>query len=374
MASDNPKINHNAIVPFDYGSLIKDAATFYVNNKVFEGFKNIKIARNLTSLTGTFQITLTDKWEVEQDDFELKPGDRIHCHLGKAALFEGYIDRLNISFTSSSRNITIQGRDKTQDIVDCSITSASEFNDINFTNLAKELLKGFNIKVLPKVSVGSNFLKFSIRQGETIFEALDRAAKERQLILLSSTHGNLVIEKRGRTLASTELIEGVNVLAAGVSFDNTQRFSEYIVKGQSTGLIGTPSDATKNKGTATDTGVTRKRPTILIAENAVDNDGAQKRAEFEATFRAAKAMQVNVTVVGWKQKDGSIWQVNQLIQVDIRSLGIKQQLLVNRVKFDQSENGRRAELELIRPDAFEFKKEIKKEDDPLDILGWNEKK
>lgn len=374
MATDSPKVKHNALVPFDYGTLRKDAATFYVNNKVFEGFKNIKIARNLTSLTGTFEITLTDKWEVEQEDFELKPGDRIHCHLGKVALFEGYIDKLNISFNATSRNLTIQGRDKTQDIVDCSITAASELNDLDFTGIATELLKKFNIKILPEVSVGAKFAKFSIRQGETIFEALDRAAKERQLILLSSTHGNLIIQKRGQTIAKTELIEGVNVLAAAVSFDNTQRFSEYIVKGQSTGLIGNPKDATQNKGSATDTGVTRYRPTVLIAENAVDNDGAQKRAEFESTFRAAKAMQVNATVVGWKQKDGTLWAVNQLVQVDIRSIGIKQQLLIQRVKFDQSDEGRRTELELIRPDAFEFKKEIKKEDDPLDILGWDEKK
>lgn len=374
MATDDPKVKHRAYVPFDYGTLRQDAATFYVNNKVFEGFKNIKIARNLTSLTGTFDITLTDKWKVEQEDFEIKPGDRIHCHLGKTALFEGYIDKLNISFNATSRNITIQGRDKTQDIVDCSIVSASDFNDLDFNGIATELLKGFNIKVIPEVDVGPKFAKFSIRQGETIFEALDRAAKERQLILLSSTHGNLLINKRGNSIAKTELIEGVNVLAAAVSFDNTQRFSDYIVKGQSTGLIGSPKDATQNKGTSKDSGVTRYRPTVLISENAVDNDGAQKRSEFEASFRAAKAMQVNVSVVGWNQKDGSLWGVNQLVQVDIRSIGIKQQLLIQRVKFDQSENGRRTELELIRPDAFEFKKEIKKESDPLDLLGWDEKK
>ncbi len=369
--ADNPNVKHRALVPFDYGTLQKDAVTFYVNNKVFDGFKNVRIARNLMSLTGTFSITVTDKWRVDQEDFEIKPGDRIHCHLGQSALFEGWVDKLTISLGESSRNITIEGRDKTQDIVDCSIVSSSEFNNLDFTGIATELLKGFPIKVLPQVDVGAKFPKFSVRQGETIFEALDRASKERQLILLSSTHGNLIVQKRGNGRAATELIEGVNVLAAAVSFDNTQRYSNYIVKGQSTGLIGNPKDQTQNKGEATDEGVTRYRPTIIIAENAVDNDGAQKRAEFESTFRLAKGMKINVTAQGWKQKDGSLWAVNQLVQIDVRSIGIKQQLLVNRVKFDQSESGRRTELELIRPDAFEFKAAIKKEDDPLDNLGWN---
>lgn len=373
MALDGEKINHTVLVPFDYGTLREDAVTFYVNNKVFEGFKNVKMARNLTSLTGTFDITVTDKWKVDQEDFEIKPGHRIHCHLGKAPLFEGYVDNLGLTLTDSSRNITIQGRDRTQDLVDCSIINIGELNDINFLGIANELCKPFGIKVVAKVGVGAKFPKFSVRQGETVFEALERAAKERQLLLLSSPHGNLVIDRKGNTRASTELVEGINVLSAGISFDNTQRFSDYIVKGQSTGMLGDAKDATQNKGHAKDFGVPRFRPTLIMAENAVDNDGAQKRAEFEASFRSAKAGQLNVVVQDWRQKDGSLWDVNQLIQADIRSLGVKGELLIQRVKFDQSENGRMTELELIRPDAFEFKKEIKKESDPLDQLGWNEK-
>lgn len=374
MASDNPKVSHRPLKPFDYGTLREDAATFYVNNKVYEGFKNIRIARNLTSLTGTFEITLTDKWEIDQEDFELKPGDRIHCHLGKQALYEGYIDKLTISLQPKSRNITIGGRDKTADLVDCSIIGNNEYNNLTFTELATKLCEPFGIKVLPQVDVGKKFAKFTVRQGETIFEALERAAKERQLLLLSSTHGNLIIDRKGNTRASSEIIEGTNLISASVEFDNMERFSEYHVKGQTTGLIGTEKDASQNKGVAYDKGIKRYRPTLIIAENSVDNDGAQKRAEFESTFRAAKASRVSAVVQGWKQRDGKLWATNQTVHIDSRSLGLKQDMLINRVKFDQSDNGRRVELELIRRDAFEFKTEIKEEDDPLDGLGWDTKK
>lgn len=371
MATDTPKINHKPKVPFDYGTLREDAATFYVNNKVYEGFKNIRIARNLTSVSGTFEITLTDKWEVEQEDFELKPGDRIHCHLGKQAIYEGYIDKLALSINARSRNITISGRDKTADLVDCSILGESEFNNVSFTEIANILCKPFSIKVLPRVSVGKKFTKFTVRQGETVFEALERAAKERQLLLLSSTHGNLVIEKKGGVRSSTEIVEGVNFIAGGVEFDNTERFSQYHVKGQTNGLLGNEKDATQGAGVAYDKGVARYRPTLIISENAVDSDGAQKRATFQSNFRAAKSAIISVVVQGWLQKDGTLWSTNQTVHADVKSLGIKGDFLVNTVKFDQSENGRRTELELIRPDAFEFKTEIKKEDDPLDSLGWD---
>ena len=84
-------------------------------------------------------------------------------------------------------------------------------------------------------------------------------------------------------------------------------------------------------------------------------------------------MQVSVMTQGWTQKGGELWATNQTVHIDCRSLGLKQDMLIQRVRFEQSESGRRTELELIRPDAFEFKTELKKEDDPLDLLGWDVK-
>ncbi len=117
-----------AAKPISEGIIEDDAATFYVNNKVYEGFKNITLSRNLTSLTGTFQITLVDKWQVEEEDFTLKPGSKISCKLGNTPLYEGFIDKMTISLSSSSRNLTISGRDKTGDLVDCAILGSNEFN------------------------------------------------------------------------------------------------------------------------------------------------------------------------------------------------------------------------------------------------------
>jgi len=368
---DDPKIRHNPTVPFDYGTLIEDAATFYVNNKVYEGFTNISLTRNMLSLTGTFEITLVDKWRAEKADFEIKPGDRIHCHLGKLPLFEGWVDRFSISLSTSSRNISLSGRDRTSDLIDCSIQGNSEYNDLDFLGIATELLRPFNLKAISSVDVGKAFSKFTIRQGETIFEALERAAKERQLLLMSTTHGNLLIDKKGSQRAAGELIEGVNVLSANATFDNAERFSEYTVKGQTPGILGGTDDATKGQGKSFDKGIKRFRPIIVLAENAVDKDAAQKRAEFESSYRAANGTKVSVTVQGWRQKDGSLWQANQIIHVDVRSIGLKSDMLVSSVTFTQSENGRTSAFELIRPDAFEFKTEIKAEDDPLSSIGWD---
>lgn len=371
---DNPLVIHKSSPVFDKGTLIDDVPTFYINNAIYQGFKNIRLKRSMQELCGSFDIVLTDKWKVDQEDFKIKPGDRIHCHLGKHPLFEGYVDDFNLSFNSTSRNLSISGRDRVADIIDCSVSGPSEYNNIDLAEIAIELIKPFGLKLIKIADVGSKFDKVTIKPGESVFEVLDRLAKQRKVLLTSSTHGNLVLDKKSSSRSSSSLKEGVNILNGSASFNNSQRYSSYTVKGQSSGLLGDAEDSTSSKASSTDNGITRFRPLIIVSETSVDNNGAQDRANFESSFRAANAAKVNITVQGWTQEDGTLWSTNKLIKVSAGSIGIYGEMLISGVKFELGQNGTLTELELIRPDAFEFKIDHKKEDDPLDNLGWDEKK
>ncbi len=114
------------------------------------------------------------------------------------------------------------------------------------------------------------------------------------LLSVQTRSWNLVFEKKGVIRSSAELIEGINILSAAVNFDNSERFSEYHVKGQASSVVGNVNDNTKGKGLAKDNGISRYRPLLVLAENSADTDGSQKRANWEASFRTAKSMQVNV--------------------------------------------------------------------------------
>jgi len=375
MPSDSPKVKHRPRIPFDRGTLKEDAATFYVNNLVFDGFKNVSITRNLMNLTGSFSIVITDKWKISNSNFEIKAGDRIHCHIGKAAVFEGYVDRFSISISADTRNITIEGRDKTADLIDCSHQGSSEFNNLKIDEIAKQLCDPFGLKVLNPygVDVGSAFEKFTVKQGETVFDAISRAAKQKQLILLTSTHGNLILDKRAKRRAVTNLVEGINVKVTGATFDESQRFSQYVVKGQQPGLLGSAIDATQNKGTAIDAGVRRFRPKTIISEQSVDNDGAKKRAEFEAQLGVARSFSCSVSVVDWREANGDLWDVNKLVNLKAESIGIREDLLIRSVSYKLNDQGRSVTLDLIRKDSFEFSETVpKKNSSILDQVGYAE--
>jgi prophage tail gpP-like protein len=364
----------NAPLIIDQGSTEDVPAVFYVNNKIYEGFKDIRLSRSLTSLTGSFEIVLVDRWEAKKEDFELKPGLEISCKIGKTPVYAGYIDRLNISLAPGSRNLTISGRDKTGDLVDCAHIGRNEFNNMKLEAIARELVRPFGIDVIVFASTGEPFTKFTITQGDSVFQALEKLAKQRNLLLTSSPIGNLVFEKKGIIRSSTELIEGANIKQASISLDNTERFSQYIVKSQSIGILGNAQDSSQAKGSSSDDGITRYRPLVILNENQGDGKTAQQRAEWEANLRAAKACTVNTVVVGWTQKAGELWATNQVVFIDCPSIGIRQDMLISKVNFELSDNGKITELELIRPDAFEFNTKVKKDKDPLDLLGWSVKK
>ena len=320
---------------------------------------------------------MVDKFTNDGLEWELTPGREAHLHLGKTGVIDGYIDILNVADNPNSRNITIQGRSKTADLVDCSALGPFEFDGgLTLTQIAEKLCQPFGISVIALADVGEPFPVISIKPSDKVFDILNKLAKQRGLLLYSSTEGNLVINKRGLQRAATELVQGVNVLSARASYDNTNRFSEYVVKGQNDGsidgLIGDkPEDATEAEGSAKDSGINRYRPTVIIAENAGSSQTSKERAEWEATYRAAKGTTISVTVKDWKEKNGQLWDINKLVYLRYPRLGVNGQFLINAVSYKQDENSSRTcTLELVRKDAYERTPEIKKEDDPVDLLGF----
>lgn len=371
MTGDSPKARHRVPNVFDRSTLLEDAATFYVNNRIYEGWKSINTKRTLNSLANSFNLTILDRYTADSTPWELVPGKRGHLHLGKSAVFEGFIDNMDVSYSANSRNITLQGRSRTADLVDCAALGDSEYKSLNLSQIAEKLCAPFGLKVLTLTDIGAPFETISIRPDEKVFDVLNRLARQRGVLLYTSTHGNLIINKRAATRAATELVQGVNILSASASFDNTDRFSQYIIKTQNDGTVGSSAeDAIKGEGKASDSGITRYRPTVIVSETSGDSASAKQRAEWEATFRAAKGMAINVKVQGWREKNGQLWDINKLVYLNSPGLGVSDQFLINEVSYTQSESKARiCELELVRKDAYENQSDVSASSDPIGGLG-----
>ena len=154
--------------------------------------------------------------------------------------------------------------------------------------------------------------------------------------------------------------------------DETMRHSFYKVIGQSNATDEYNSkNASQPSGSAEDKGIKRFRPLTLIGEGTFDVEKATTRAQWEASVRAAKAYTVSVRVVGWRQANGILWGVNQLVRVRSKRLGVDSELLAASIThIDNDTTGPVTDLNLIRPDAYTPSPVKEEVDDLSAILGF----
>ena len=328
----------------------------------WKGWTSCQITRSVDAIAGGFVLGLSDRWEPGQRSMPLAAGMR--CELlssfgsGTAdPLISGFIDKTNFSLSANSHAVTVEGRDASGDLVDCSaIHNPGQWMGFDAAQLAVELARPFGITVALSAGVnpGGASPSYKIEPGGSAFDALSRALKQRELLCLPDGRGGLVLTKIGQKKASTALVQGVNILSATATFDLSERYSDYIVQGQRQGSDAAWGAACSVRGQVRDRGVVRYRPYLLRAEQQGDAAYMRKRAVWEKSLREAKSTAVNITVQGWRQDDGALWPLGALVDCELPWLGIGQELCIARLVLTKNaQGGTTTQLELKDPDAFQ---------------------
>lgn len=327
-----------------------------VNGLRYGGWTDVEVKRSMEAVSGAFTIGLTERWAGQDTPWVILPGSECAIYVDGELMITGYTDALEASFDSGSHTVTVKGRDKTADMVDCSaVHSPDQWSNVSLTTLASKLATPFGIPVSVESDVGEVFPHVKLDHGETAYEALERHARQRAALLLPDRSGGLVIAKPGARRAAVKLEQGVNVLSANGGLDFSGRFSDYIVKGQTVGSDNWDAEAAAHvNATDRDTSVKRYRPMLVQAEALQDNGMAKKRAAWERNVRKGRSAKATVTVQGWRQSQGGpIWDINMLVQVYLPWLQINGEMMVSSVTFRKSDRGTITELEIASPDAFQ---------------------
>ena len=270
----------------------------------------------------------------------LAPGKAFTLEIGGQIVCTGYIDSRRRQMTADSMKITVAGRDKTADLIDCAaVYSGGQWKNRTLEQIARDLCAPYGVTVRWELSDKESsavFPGFTLDHSETVYEALVRASRARGVLMTSNAAGELVFSRAAST-ATDELVLGENLLTLDFEEDFRDRFSEYTVKGyaRANGAEGDDIDAKSiisRKGTATDSDVTRYRPMIIIADSKITAKDAQARALREQRRRLAKSITFEAEIDGWTRKDGQLWMPNLLVTIDASKYAIKTtELLVSKV-------------------------------------------
>ena len=375
------------------GTAAPPSITVTIAGQVFNQVSRIRLTRDLQTIAGTFEIAIVDQARLKQAlaayitgaslNMPIKPGDPVTLSAGTDKLLVGWVERPRFRWTGDAIELTIRGRDKTGDLVECSAlpSGPTEFRGVTLTQVAQQVCAPFGISVRAEVDVGAPFDRLALHKHQTALTFLEGAARQRSVLLVSDGVGGLLLTRGGSTRGPAPLAIGGNVQDVDVEFDWEQRFSDYyVIQGttkQRTGgpaldstvdppetdpdLPDTPSSdsaaeapSITDMGHATDPEITRWRPTVRLTRSQSGMDTVQEQAEWMCRVAKGTSDHVYFMVLEWRAgQDNALWRPNQVVPVTEPYSGINRDMLIAGVTFLYDETGRRTRLRVAGVTAYD---------------------
>lgn len=367
---------------------MNDVVSVCANGVDLKGWTDVSITAGITMAARSFTVGITFAWPQAKDVLTaVNLGDRVEVKIGSETVLTGYIFSTPVSYGANSVSVSISGRSKTADIIDCcpiasAVTkptseadypwanvgavpaagsvaqaqtpSVAQWKNKSIEQIAADICKPYGVDVVAEASTGDPISQHAIESGETCFESISRLLRVCQLFAMDDEAGRLVFTEPGaKGIASGGLELGVNILGGSAQRDAAEVFSDYVVEGQHAGTDEIFSaDASHLSAEATDAETSRYRLIVLPQSGAMSSDLCRQIAQFEQRRRRALLKSVSYEVVGWRDSSGQLWRPNTQVHVKDDFLEIDELLLLAEVTYSLSSSGMIARLNLAPIDAF----------------------
>lgn len=334
---------------------MSDVVTLEVGGRSFAGWTTATVSKGLQHPAGAFSLDYASRAEDGRPPEGIAAGEACRVLIGGTPVIGGHVDRADGGFDARSRRLTVTGRDRTADLVDCSAVNApGSWKDRTLAQIAADLLAPFGLSAETSADPGAPFKSFALQQGETVWSALERLARFRGLLLTSDGEGRPRLIRPGARRAGFVLRQGGALLAASGGRDMTDRFRRYLVKGQSAGDDDVNGEAAAGPSAEAIDPLARPGRTLLIvAEEQATLASLKARAGWEASVRAARSDAWTLTVQGWRDPDGELWAADTVVRAEVPWLGLNGDVLISDVHFRlDAGGGSTCSLDCTPPDAW----------------------
>lgn len=168
-----------------------------IAGQLYGGWTSITIHRGLDQVAGSFDLTVTERWPGSDIPKPVKPGQACRVLVDGAPVVTGYVDDVRPSYDDKSHTVSVSGRDKTADLVDCSAPS-TQWAGRSLPQIAAELCRPFGISVRTECDCSAPFQRLKNNEGDSVFQTLEAAARVRAVMLVTDGSGALVLTRAGQ--------------------------------------------------------------------------------------------------------------------------------------------------------------------------------
>lgn len=325
----------------------------------YGGWTRIRVTVSIERAAGAFDIEVTERWPGGAA-VPLRPGLACTLSLAGQDVLTGWIDRVSRDLGPTMRTVRISGRDRTGDLVDC-CAEVKQYSGQGLLAIAQDQCRAYGVSVTSNMDLGDSFKRVAVEPGERAFEFLEKLARQRGALLMADGKGGLLIGKPGGATAASALIEGQNLLGIRAEAEWLDRYSDYIVRGQSAGdddWNGRQAAEEESSVQDSEVAASRYRPLIVMAEDGETD--LSRRAQWERRVRYGRSVTASCLVQGWEAAPGRLWKAGERVSVEAPSMSLREELLIVQAAYGLDEQGTLTELSLTRPGAFEVLAEAPK--------------
>jgi prophage tail gpP-like protein len=312
---------------------LSEDVTILVDGQQLGGWTDVHIVRGLERMPSSFDLTATDKYPLNAQAMQIRPGAECQVMIGSDVVVTGYVDRVMPSITPDSHAVRLSGRGKCCDLVDCSAEwPGSQISGANVFELAIKLCAPYGINVEGKGDMGGAIPKYSFGVGETAWSIIELWTRVRQLVTYERNDGNLQLlyaaTQTGMSSpfapAASGFAEGVNIESATALWDTAFRYSEYRCHRVSIEPLMEAGAGGNVVATTFDKGIIRHRRFSFVMEQGspLGLDAGKQRAQWESVRRFGRAGQVRLTTDAWRDADGKLYDIGTSVQLDAPSLKV----------------------------------------------------
>ena len=344
------------------------------NDSIFSGWETVTFSHSLDDLSRSFYLEINDESGgfdsdiTEESECVLSAVDKegslpIDRYLSdRIELFSGIGFDTDTSVEPTGYGFSASGNGKLIDLVECSaIIKSSSWIKAKVSKIISDVCRPFGTKIDFSGLLNDRTIEtFSFNQGDTAFSIIERLCRFSGVIPFEESDGTLSFITAGDFTKKAEvpLEVGKNIIRVGRSSSIRDRRSEILGKSVTSGKGKRWDKKTLQiAATATDSGVTRYRPMVMVAESKEDKAALQKRVNWEAQIRAGRSREYTVEVADIFQRNAGkpvgLWEVGMLVDLIVEKWNLSEKLLISGLDFNMSNSGRRTTLTLRNPNTYQ---------------------
>lgn len=342
-----PNLKSNSLSSISNFNPEQNEVVAVVEGEVFIGWQANVIDRSILQFADAFSFSFPSNDAVQKILIPFTYPE-IQIFIGQDLILTGLIEFPTFASNVNNSIVNIQGRSKIGITLESNIDVPRQYKNQKLSFITREVLKPYGVSVQVEKDILIETINVNV--GDTVFSFLSELGKENSLLFYSTPSGDLIITETNiedEGLLTLKLGEGA-VKTITSAFNGSNLFSSYKVFSQST--LGR-----NKKAVVKNNFIDIYRPSIFKIQNVVNTEVAAQ-TKYRNSF--GSAISLVISVVGWRKKDGSLWNKNEnIIVISEQNYILREtKFLITGVNFVIDQNQQIANLSLSIPEAYSDQK------------------